>query len=591
MSPALQSRLGQDDWSDGEVQDVAPALISQAGAARIVNRLLDEDGNPYRRGGTSYVSKEGLGSSGLRWGWSGFLLPGARTLLANESDFGVLGSDGTSVVNLGGSGLGSALPAAVLQDLLYVGGTLYGGSRKSAVYSTGTVSVTNGSRIVTGSGVTWSTLVDAGMLFRVGPTDRAYVVEAVNNSSSLTLRDAYQGATGSGKAYSLNPTLPATAPYDTFNYVTVCANRLVFGRGRTIKFTEVNNPHSFTNSHGTINEHTVPEGVEIVDLAAAGQTVLVFTTAGIWTLDGLALDIVDSAGNPQHRLERLSGSIILAGAPGVAGSGQQLVVPAGDGIYLMDGVSQPVKISRPINRIYSQYIADGYLLGGAEVYRGHYFLPILTVGKKVKTVLVCRLDRPTRDRGQTIYPWGRLSGAGAEMAAYFTRTAVDPDEPELLGAQAGSSSRLIQCSDYFEPSTTSTTDADGSSFADEVITRDFETGSGTLNVARALRVRHELTDSSEAARLQIGFSTGTAKSGGARFGHAQFGHAKFSGESGASFTPCGEAGPSDGRDPARLRINKRARFIRFRLRGTGSPSRSVLRSLDLAVRPSGAVRR
>lgn len=592
MSPALQERIVQEDWSEGEVQDVAPALISPAGAARMVNVLLDEDGNPYRRGGTTYVSKEGLGSSGLSWLWAGYLKPGPRTLVANGSDFGVLGSDGESIVNLGGVGLSVPKQAAALQDLLYIGGgTLYGGSRKSAVYSTGTVTVTNGSKVVTGSGTTWNTLVDAGMLLQIG-SERAYVVASVDATSQITLRDAYQGATGGGKSYSLNPVLSASSgPYGTWDYVTVCANRFVFVAGRTIKFTEVNNPHTFTNSKGTTNEHTLPEG-EGIGLRSVGQTALIFTTAGIWTLDGLALDIVDAAGNPQHRLEQLSGDTVLAGASGLAASGQQLVVPGGDGIYLMDGVSQPRLISRPVNRTYRRYIADGYRLGRAVVYRNHYFLPIVSGTAKVKALLVCRLDRPTRDREQVVYPWCHFTGDGGDVPALAVRASTDPQQPELLGVQSSEPSRVVDCSGYFDPSAANKNDADGSTFDLDIVSRDYETGSGTINSVRAVRPRYELVDAaSDDPELQISYATGSATSGGARFGHATFGNAKFGSDLGASFVVVGNVGTSDGRNPVPLRMKPRARYMRVRIKGVGPAARCALRSLSLSIRPSGAVRR
>jgi hypothetical protein len=595
MSPGLQTKAFQNDWSVGEVYDVAPALISAAGASRMADVLLDEDGSPYRRGGTAYKSKEGLGAAGLRWGWDGYLLPGARTLVANESDFGVLASDDESFVNVGGAGLAFPKQSAVLQDLLYIGGgTLYGGSRKAAVYSTGTVTVTNGSKTVTGSGTTWNTLVDAGMLLHLG-TERIYVVASVDSTTQITLRDAYQGGTGGGKSYTLNPvwTVGGSDPYETYDYVTVCSNRFVFASGRKITFTEVNNPHTFTNSLGTTNEHTVPEGVQIVGLATSGQTVLVFTTAGVWTLDGLALDITDLNGNAQHRLQLLSSGIVLAGAAGIAGSGQRLVIPAGDGIYLMDGVSQPVRVSKPIDRLYLQRIADGYRLGGANVYRGHYFLPIITGLGKVPNLLVCRLDRPTRDRGQTLFPWSHFTGDGGEITTFFTRATSDPQQPKLFGCQAREPSRLVDCSGYFDPRAAIKNDADGSTFNLDIITRDYETGSGTINVVRAVKPRYELVDAAEdEPELQVSYSDGSSQAEGFILDESVLDEGELGDESSVAFTPAeGAAGPSDGRTPARLRVNRKARHIRFHITSSGPAARCTLRSLEMTIRPSGAIRR
>lgn len=595
MTPSLQGELTQNDWSVGEVRDVAPTLISPVGAYGMTDVLLDEDGNPYRRGGTEYLSGAGLGAAGLTWTWSGFLLPGARTLVANSSDFGVLSADDSTIANLGGSGLSVPKQSAVLEDLLYIGGgTLYGGSRKTAVYSTGTVKVTQGSKTVTGSGTTWNTLVDAGMLFHIG-TERVYVVASIDSTTQITLRDAYEGSSGEGKSYTLNPVWTVGSdPYDAFDYVTVCANRFVFASGRTIKFTDVRsgviNPHSFTNKLGTTNEHTVPQGVEINGLATVAQTVLVFTTAGVWTLDGLALDITDLNGNAQHRLQVLSTDIVLASAAGIASYNQQLVVPAGDGVYLMDGVSQPVRISKPIGRQYRQRIADGYRIGGAKVYRSHYLMPVITGSSKVKEVRVCRLDRPTRDRDQTIYPWSQLKGDGGKVACYAIRTTAAPQEPKLLGTQTSAPSRLMDCSGYFEPRASNKTDADGTWPDLDVISRAYPTGEDTLNVLRAIRARYELVDNGDEAKLAFSYNDGSAKGTGSKWGQMKWGQAKWGGSSGA-WIPIGELGPSDGRDPGKLRVNKRFRHVRLRARSVGPAALCVLRSLELKTRPSGATRR
>jgi hypothetical protein len=528
-------------------------------------------------------------SKGLTFLWDGYLLPGARTLFADTDNFGVLDSE-EEQINLGGAGLDYPKQSAALDDLLFIGGgAIYGGSRKTAAYSTGTVTVTKGSKVVKGAGVTWSTLVDTGMLFQVG-SERVYVVETFNSSSELTLRDAYEGTGGGAKTYTLHNVFSGSGPYVSWDYVTVCANRLVVMSGRTIKVTEIDNPHTFTNHLGTTNEHTLPEGVEGLGLATVGQSVLAFHTGGIHVLSGLALDIVDQNGNPQHQLQRLSEGTVLAGAAGIAGNEQQLVVPCEDGIYLMDGVSQPVRISRPIERYYRQRIEAGYRPGRAAVFRGHYFLPIITSAGAVRSLLVCRLDRATRSRSQGAFPWSRFTGDGGELTAFAVRSAISPVEPQLLGAQARTPSQVVDCSAYFQPDQEHSTDADGSVHDLDVIARAYQTGSGTINRVRALKARYELAGAE--GRLKAYYSDGSAKGGGAKFGTAIFGKDRFAGEDGgASFTPIGDAGESDGRNPARFRVNKAFRYVRIRVKSDGPAAYCALRALELTIRPSGATRR
>jgi hypothetical protein len=88
------------------------------------------------------------------------------------------------------------------------GGTIYGGSRKAADYTTGTVTVTQGSKVVTGAGTAWLANVDAGMLLRLGAT-RIYVVSAVLGDTSLELFEAYEERHGSGPRLHA---LPARRP-------------------------------------------------------------------------------------------------------------------------------------------------------------------------------------------------------------------------------------------------------------------------------------------------------------------------------------------------------------------------------------------
>jgi hypothetical protein len=593
MSPSLQATIQQGDFSAGMSRDVAPPLISPAGAFDLLNALLNEDGSVYRRGGSVYKSTTGLGTGGLTWIRDSYLKPGRRTIVANAAEFGALADDDLTIVALGGTGLSEPMQSAVLEDILFIGGgTLYGGSLKSAVYSTGTVTVTNGSRTVTGSGTTWNTLVDAGMLFQIG-SGRVYVVESIDSTSQLTLRDAYQGGSGGGNTYELKPThrVDVADPYEDGEFVCTCANRIVVGAGRKIKFTEVDNPHTFTHGLGTTNEHTLPEGVQIVGLTTMGQSVLIFTTGGIWVLEGLALSITDGAGNPQHRMQQLSSEVVLAGAAGLAGLGQQVVVPATEGIFLMDGISQPERISKPIDRLYRKRIADGYKFGGAAVCRNHYLLPILGSGS-VRDLLVCRLDRPISDRSQRIFPWTRFDGDAGETKAFTVRNSLGARRPLLLGAQGREQSRIVDCTGFFEPSRENATDADGSVHQLDIVTRDFETGNGTVNVVRDFVLRYELAGQEEPV-LKVSRAAGAVEAGYALWDHAAWDEFNWAAEeSAASFVSLERDAPvSDEREIHICPVNKRQRYARFRIRSYGPAAYCALRSVALRIRPSQAVRR
>lgn len=68
------------------------------------------------------------------------------------------------------------------------------------IYSVGTISVTNGSAIVTGAGTTWVGNVVAGNLVTM-PNGGRYVVQTVDTNGQITLTIAYAGATASAQIY------------------------------------------------------------------------------------------------------------------------------------------------------------------------------------------------------------------------------------------------------------------------------------------------------------------------------------------------------------------------------------------------------
>ena len=75
----------------------------------------------------------------------------------------------------------------------------------SVWYRTGTISVSNGSTSVTGSGTAWVGVVRKGDAL-VAPDGRSYEITSVNSNTSLTLGSAYQGSSASGSEYAVQPT-------------------------------------------------------------------------------------------------------------------------------------------------------------------------------------------------------------------------------------------------------------------------------------------------------------------------------------------------------------------------------------------------
>jgi hypothetical protein len=71
-------------------------------------------------------------------------------------------------------------------------------------YTTGTVSVTNNSATVTGSGTAWVANVLVGEAF-IGPDGRTYEITDVVSNTSMTIAPNYLGTNQSGQAYTIVP--------------------------------------------------------------------------------------------------------------------------------------------------------------------------------------------------------------------------------------------------------------------------------------------------------------------------------------------------------------------------------------------------
>lgn len=579
----------QLDWAAGMFRGVARNLIPPNGMFDARNALTDDDGSLYRRGGSIYKSGAAFSANGLRWLWDGYLVPGQRTVFADSADFGVLAADDSAVVNLGGAGSAGPVKPAVIDGLMFIpGGTIYGGSRKSANYSTGTITVTNGSKVVTGAGTTWNTLVDAGMLLRVGGAGRYYVIESVDSVTQVTLSEAYEGATAAGQAYVFSPLgSAASAPYRSSQMYVAGAGRLFSLEGDKIFFSAWGNPHSWAAT----DYQQLPGGVQILGGEFVRDLLLVFTTDGLWALSNLQLEMIDDAANPQQRVEQITHELVLWGPAGIADFDNARVVPCVDGAYLVDGVSRPVLISRSIERLYREYVRAGYSPGRAVTYRAHYFLPILNGANEVVDLLVCRLNRAIETGMGDAFPWTRFDGHGGNVAAFAVRIGLAARQPLLLGASRAAASRVLDCSAFFEPAAAVKNDADGSTHQFDLVTRDYPTGdpaSLVRNLVRRLRCRYELIAApGDDPTLLAYYSVGTLEGDVSLWGTFLWGTDPWSDIAGAEFVQLPNQAPADdGRRPFAWRLQARTRIVRYRLISTDPAARLVIRSLESVVRPS-----
>jgi len=79
-----------------------------------------------------------------------------------------------------------------------------GGVSTFDFYTTGTVTLTNASTAVVGSGTAFTSDME-GMPFRVNEFSDTYVIQTVTDPTNIILNRAYQGDTGAGKSFKIAP--------------------------------------------------------------------------------------------------------------------------------------------------------------------------------------------------------------------------------------------------------------------------------------------------------------------------------------------------------------------------------------------------
>lgn len=79
-------------------------------------------------------------------------------------------------------------------------------------YTTGTITLTNGSATVTGSGTTFTSAM-VGRWIKLDDYDEWYEISAFVSTTELTLRQAYQGITSAGASYTIGEVGPLPEDY------------------------------------------------------------------------------------------------------------------------------------------------------------------------------------------------------------------------------------------------------------------------------------------------------------------------------------------------------------------------------------------
>lgn len=125
-------------------------------------------------------------------------------------------------------------------------------------YTTGTVTCTNNSDIVTGTGTTWSEIVNPGDILTLND-DKLYVIKTVNSNTSITLDKVFAENTVSNSAYRIFLNTAAHFPSDTAAKVERALEQLsdineaAINNNRTVTAATKVNGKGLTNTTGDIN--------------------------------------------------------------------------------------------------------------------------------------------------------------------------------------------------------------------------------------------------------------------------------------------------------------------------------------------------
>lgn len=240
---------------------------------------------------------------------------GIQQMLAKFGTSLYRGNDQTGAMTAITLGSGVSLASANFIDYTISNGTLLvvDGSNKiqkyrgstNANYTTGTISVTNGSATITGSGTSWATTTnaDAGEYILL-PDGKWYRITAIGGNTSLTIEVSYQGSTLSGQSYTISPwgevqgdlnrsTAPASLTRPTGKYIENHANRIWNLDGNSLKFssldTSINGEHfNDWDTSNNAGEIIIPSGKgdSGTGLYSLNNVLYVFQRRSIWGLYG-----------------------------------------------------------------------------------------------------------------------------------------------------------------------------------------------------------------------------------------------------------------------------------------------------------------
>lgn len=573
--------LAQENFGAGMVAGVAADRIPFTAAESIKDALLDENGNPYRRGGVAYLGDDAMVADdppGVVWMWSGEMAGAQRTLAATTDDLYVLlDTAWVRLTNIAGlhAGVPGPVSAAKVNGLLFIGGSrIYGGASGAIAGFTDSghnATFAVGSATVTGTGSSWLATLEPGMMIEPSVSQGYYVVQSIESDTSLTLdRPSLHGGAVSNPKYEVVASIASRIYVAGDGYATI-GGRLIVQKGRDIRASNGADTTGFVNpfSFDDFNLHSFTE--PLVGIGVQSDRLLVFTDRDVQSVSGLALDIVDPSGTPLHAVQHVA-DLQLWGQGGLASWKDSLIALCLDGVWAIDSISAPTRLSRSIDTLIrdmldraNSRVADLGLTaapGQAAVYRDHFFMPVTTIRtghgpvEYSARMLVCDLGSPIQTAVGAVFPWVELTGDAACRAVTRAKSF------DLLGGAV--TGRAFDLTTVFVPDVMPD-DETGSHFL-EILTRGFTLARGNQNLARRLRLRYDVDGGAAEIAVFVGNGTGET-----------------------TLTSDGATGQPDGVGFREVwPVAYRGQFAQFRIQAGGENLGGLaLRGVEVWLRPSG----
>ncbi|MEA1651847.1 hypothetical protein UAJ10_22885 [Nitrospirillum sp. BR 11164] len=170
-------------------------------------------------------------------------------------------------------------------------------------YTTGTITLTNGSATVTGMGTVWLANLAPGALLTVSEDDPVAVVAAVTADGSLTLETPWPGASYTNTAYEavrdFDPSTGAPLLSHGLRNTNVVVNRAILALGKQTA-TAVNAYVNVQAAQAAAATATTQAGIAATQAtAAAGSAAAAQSTAD--SIDGLLVSMATAFTDSQTR--------------------------------------------------------------------------------------------------------------------------------------------------------------------------------------------------------------------------------------------------------------------------------------------------